>query len=271
MSSSIDSYHISVDNDDEKYIKQLDNYANFPNADDQRYSIDESESGSGSDVEYKKISYPEAMQRLEAYLDNSELDIVHDYIKSKKIIFERASHAEHIKALLLNIPSIIIAVALGFIPWFNVTVKIPISVLSGILLCLQQWLHYGNYRTKAQMYAEYSSNYATMLIHFDKIKYVSSDTMLKCMESKLECMDKPVPTPVLGNINIFATFKKMEHKRNILIRKYVRTENKLSKWRAQNSNTNEPSLVAKIKEIKGQLAQLNYSELKKKMEHETNM
>lgn len=265
MSSSIDSYHISVENDDEKYMKQIDNYQ----IDDQRYSIDDTESGS-SDVEYKKISYPEAMQRLETYLDNSELDIVHDYIKSKKIIFERASHAEYVKALLLNIPSIIVAVALGFIPWFDVSTQIPISVLSGILLCLQQWLYHGNYSTNAQMYAEYSSNYATMLIHLDKIKYLSSDTMLKCMESKLECIDKHVPRPVLGNINIFATFKKMEHKRNILIRKYVRTENKLSKWRAQNSNTNEPSLVAKIKEIKGQLAQLNYSELKKKMEHETN-
>lgn len=262
--SSINSYEIDIPINDDIYIRQLDEY---------RVSVDESESGSGSgsDGDYKKITYPEAMQRLEKYLDSNELEVLQDYVQYKKHIFEHAANVESFKYKALSIHSLIATIALAFLPWFTNT-HIAISVLSGAVIALQQWIQLSGCCVLAQVYTNNCQSYLTLLAHFDKSKYISNKTLLKNIEAKLECLDQPVPNnyikklPLLSSINIFALFKHVENNRNIQIRKFIHIENKMSRGKARSENVD--SYATKIIKIKENLSKLNYNKLKEKMANE---
>ncbi len=263
--SSIDSYEIAVPINDDIYIRQLDDY---------RMSVDsESCSGSGSDGEYKKITYPEAVQRLEKYLDSNELNVVRDYIQCKKLVFEHVAYQEQFKYQALNIHSIIATIVVAFLPWFQNT-RIAISVIGGFILIIQQWIYNSKCGILAQEYTSYSQAYSLLLVHLATNKHVSHPTALKSIEAKLECLNQPVPAnymnklPTLSSINIFAVFKHMEHNRNIQIRKYIHVENQLSKAKA-NGETGD-AYVSKITKIKENLSKLNYNKLKLQLNRETS-
>lgn len=270
--SSVDSFEIDIPINDNVYVKQIDNYRMSIDDEYFRMSI-ESESGSGSDEEHKKITFPEAMQRLEKYLDSNELDVLRYYIQSKKQVFEHAAQQESFKYRALNIHSFIATIALAFLPWFYDT-QIAISVISAFILAIQQWIHYSGCGIHAQLYLNNSRSYSTLLVHFDKSKFMSNATLLKNLECKLECIDHPIPAhynkrlPILSSIHIFDVFKQVENNRNMLIRKYIRAENKVS--RGKTSNENVDSYTDKIAKIKNNLSKLNYNTLKMKMVKESS-
>lgn len=262
--SSVSSIEIDIPFNDDIYIRQLDEY---------RVSVDESESGSGSgsDGEYKKITYPEAMQRLEKYLESNELEVLQIYIQCKRSIFEHAAAQESFKYNALNIHSLVATIALAFLPWFNNT-HIAISVLSGFIFALQQWIRMSGCCVSAQVYADHSRGYSILLGHIDNSKYISNKTLLKNIESKLECLDHVVPCnynklmPVLSSINIFAIFKHIEYSRNIQIRKFIYIENKINRGKSRSENVD--AYVGKVSKIKNNLSKLNYNKLIDKMQKE---
>lgn len=265
--SSVDSYEIDMPINDNVYMKQIDDFRMSVDDDYFRMSV-ESESGSGSDEEHKKITFPEAMQRLEKYLDSNELDVLRYYVQCKKQVFEHAAHQELFKYRALNVHSFISTVALAFLPWF-INTQIAISVLSAFILAIHQWIQYSGCGIHAQVYSNYSRSYSTLLVHFDKSKYMSNATLLKNLECKLDCIDHPIPAhynkrlPILSSIHIFDVFKQVETNRNMLIRKYIRAENKVSRGKANNENVD--SYTDKIAKIKTNLSKLNYNTLKIKL------
>ncbi len=260
--SSFDSYELAVPINDDIYIQQLDDF---------RMSV-ESDSGSGSDGEYKKITYPEAVQRLEKYLISNELDVLHDYICCKKRVFDHAASQELFKYNALNIHSFIATVAVVFLPWFQPlhNTGVAISVLSGFVLFLQHWMYYSKCGILAHSYANKSQAYSTLLVYLSNGKFASNATVLKNMETRLECLDQNVPAnyikklPILSSMNIFAAFKHVENNRNIQIRKYIHAENKLSKAKAKDQSQSK-DYENKIIKIKENLSKLNYDKLKNQL------
>lgn len=258
--SSFDSYEIAVPINDDVYMQQLNDY---------RMSVEDSDSCSGSDGDYKKITYPEAVHRLEKYLVSNELDVLHDYICCKKQVFDRAANDEQFKYNALNIHSFIATVAVAFLPWFQNT-RAAISVLSAFILFLQHWIHYSKCGTLASAYANKSQSYSRLLAYLSNGKYASNTTVLKNMETRLECLDQKLPAnyvkkfPLLSSINIFALFKHVESSRNSQIRKYIHAENKLSKAKA-NGTPVDVELQNKIAKIKENLSKLNYDKLKEQL------
>lgn len=254
--SSFDSYELAIPINDNIYIRQLDDF---------RMSV-ESDSGSGSDGEYKKITYPEAVQRLEKYLISNELDVLHDYICCKKQVFDHASSQELFKYNALNIHSFIATVVIVFLPWFQPNTGVAISVLSGFILFLQHWIYYSKCGILAHSYANKSQAYSTLLVYLSNGKFASNATVLKNMETRLECLDQNVPVnyvkklPILSSMNIFAAFKHVDNNRNIQIRKYIHAENKLSKAKAKDQQSQD--YENKIIKIKENLSKLNYDKLK---------
>jgi hypothetical protein len=287
--SSYDSYHISLENYDESYIKKLD----------------ELESGSAScsdscsdneNVEYKKITFKEAKrQLLKTKIEENELAIICLYLKCKRNVFNLADQTSKMHEKMLFIPSLLLSCSLVVLPYFSVNKFVSSSIGFALMSCICLFKYY-NFETESKYYKSISNKYGKLHSNVEtflaKLVYVSDRQHVyyektREIENHLyrfkEEENIKIPysirllVPVISNIEIFHSIHNVEIDQNHLITRYKNVKNEIEKINSKLKIEDKPAsslenrlmfLFDNKKKIKEKLQMTNYSKIKEELEKE---
>lgn len=286
--SSHDSYHISVE-DDEPYIRKLDEF--------------ESASGSDSDngsIEINKITFKDAERMLkkcfETENNTNELDVISLYLKCKQNLFKIATQQYKTYSNILFISSLLFSGSLVFLPFFS-TEKTAISTLGLLSISCISLSRYCNFDVNSDYYNNISHRYGKLHLNIEtflaKLVYFSSKTEKQTIfyektreiENKLYdfkeenvCIPESIRVlvPILSSINIFSSIHNVEIHQKRLINRYKNVKNEIEYLLCKkNGNTlvdkekiRMEFLVDNKKKIKDELKKMNYLNIKEFLEYE---
>jgi len=261
--SSCDSYQISVENDDEPYIKRLD-------------ELEEEHSGSDGSTE----NYAEKTQNMK-----NELELVSLYLKCKKGVYNMAycQHKSYSDALLLI--SLMFSGTLVVFPFFSAE-KMAISSL-GVLIMLSIFLkHYCNFDISSHRFHTISLQYGKILANVEsflpKLVYFSNKTekqiafyeKMREIESKLcDFNEETAPISTVTNqINVFSSIHTVEIKQIELQNRYKKVKREIDKIKAKNGNQARLQyLKENQKIIKDEIKNPDYSFIRTPLEQESKV
>jgi len=258
--SSCDSYQISVENDDEPYIKQLDD-------------LEEEHSGSTE-------NYAEKTQNMK-----NELELVSLYLKCKKGVYNMAycQHKTYSDALLFI--SLMFSGTLVVFPFFSAE-KLAISSLGVLTMVCIFSKHYYNFDISSNRFNTVSLQYGKILANVEsflpKLVYFSNKTekqiafyeKMREIESKLcDFNEETVPISTVTNeINVFSSIHSVEIKQIELQNRYKKVKREIDKIKAKNGNeTRLQFLKENQKIIKDEIKNPDYSFIRIPLEQESKV
>ena len=256
--SSCDSYQISVDNEDEPYIRRMN-------------ELEEEHSGSDSSVD----NYAEKTQNMK-----TELELVSLYLKCKKRVYNVAynQHKTYSDALLFI--SLLFSGTLVVFPFFSAE-KVAISSLGVLTMICIFFKHYYNFDISSNRFQTVSHQYGKILANVEtflsKLVYFSNRIerqtvfyeKMREIESKLCDFNEEIVPIFTNQINIFSSIHSVELKQTELQSRYKKVkreidQNKASPGRLQFLKENR-------KKIKDQIKNPDYSFIKNPLEQEWKM
>ena len=261
--SSCDSYQISVDNDDEPYIKRLDD-------------LEEEHSGSDGSAD----NHAEKTQNMK-----SELEVVSLYLKCKKGVYNMAyqQHKTYSDALLFI--SLMFSGTLVVFPFFSAE-KVAISSLGVLTMICIFSKHYYNFDISSNRFQTVSLQYGKILANVEgflpKLVYFSNRIerqtvfyeKMREIESKL-CDFNEEHTPistVTNRINVFSSIHSVEMKQTELQNRYKMVKREIDQIKANNgSKPRLQFLKENRKKIKDEMKNPDYSFIRTPLEQECKM
>jgi hypothetical protein len=264
--SSCDSYHISIDDDDDPYTKRMDEL-------EEQYSGSDSGSNDGSDV-VKNMK--------------KELEIVSLYLKCKTGIYNLASNQYKTYSDALLIFSLLVSGSLVVFPLFSAE-KISISSLGLITMFCIFLKNYYKYDISRHDYNMVSlrfnklqastENFLSKLVYFsNKIEKQSAfyekmrEIEAKLQDFKEESIQIPGTIislmPVTNNMNIFSSIHDIELNQKALLSRYKNINSELKNKNKTGEKDRIRFLKENRKKIKGELNNPDYSGITDPLEKE---
>ena len=261
--SSCDSYQISVDNDDELYIKRLD-------------ELEEEHSGSDSSTD----NYAEKTKNMK-----NELEIVSLYLKCKKGVYNTGyqQHKTYSNALLLV--SLMFSGSLVVFPFFSAE-KVAISSLWVLTMFCIFFKHHYNFDISSNRFQTVSLQYGKILANVEtflsKLVYFSNRIerqtvfyeKMREIESKLcDFNEETAPISTVTNrMNVFSSIHSVELKQTELQTRYKMVKREIDQIKAKNGN---PARLQFLKEnrkqIKHEIKNPDYSFIRTPLEQECKL
>ena len=251
--SSCDSYQISVENEDEPYIKRLN-------------ELEEEHSGSDSSTD----NYVEKTKNMK-----TELELVSLYLKCKKGYYNTAynQHKTYSDALLLV--SLMFSGTLVIFPFFSAE-KVAISSLGVLTMLCIFFKHHCNFDISSNRFQTVSLQYGKILANVEtflsKLVYFSNRIerqtvfyeKMREIESKLcDFNEETVSNPM----NIFSSIHSVELKQTELQSRYKKVKREIYQNKAKN-----PARLQFLKEnqkkIKDEIKNPDYSFIRNPLEQE---
>jgi hypothetical protein len=260
--SSCDSYQISVEDEDEPYIKRLD-------------ELEEEHSGSDGSAE----NHAEKTQNIK-----NELALVSLYLKCKKGVYNTAylHHKRYSDALLFI--SLLFSGSLVVFPFFFAE-KVAISSLGVLTMICIFFKHYYNFDISSNRFNTVSLQYGKILANVEtflsKLVYFSNRIekqsafyeKMREIEFKLcDFNEETVPISTVTNrINVFSSIHSVEIKQIDLQNRYKMVKREIEQIKAKNGNqTRLQFLKENRKKIKDEIKNPDYSFIKDPLEKEYN-
>jgi len=261
--SSCDSYQISVENEDEPYIKQLD-------------ELEEEHSGSDSSTD----NYAEKTKNMK-----TELELVSLYLKCKKGGYNAAynQHKTYSDALLFI--SLMFSGSLVVFPYFSAE-KVAISSLGVLTMFCIFFKHHYNFDVSSNRFQTVSLQYGKILANVEtflsKLVYFSNKVekqtafyeKMREIESKLcDFNEETAPISTVTNeINVFSSIHSVEIKQIELQNRYKKVKREIDKIKAKNGNeTRLQFLKENQKIIKDEIKNPDYSFIRIPLEQESKV
>ena len=254
--SSCDSYQISVDNDDEPYIKRLD-------------ELEEEHSGSDGSAE----NHGEKTQNMK-----TELELVSLYLKCKKGVYNMAyqQHKTYSNALLFV--SLMFSGTLVVFPFFSAE-KVAISSLGVLTMVCIFFKHYYNFGISSNQFHTVSLQYGKILANVEtflsKLVYycnkIERQTVFYEKMREIECKLCDFNEETVSNsMNIFSSIHSVELKQTELQNRYKMVKREIDQNKAKN-----PARLQFLKEnrkkIKDEMKNPDYSFIRTPLEQECKM
>ena len=265
--SSCDSYQISVDDEDEPYIKRLD-------------ELEEEHSGSDGSTE----NHAEKTQNMK-----TELELVSLYLKCKRGVYNTAyqQHKTYSDALLFV--SLIFSGTLVVFPFF-IAEKVAISSLGVLTMICIFFKHYYNFDISSNRFQTISLHYGKILANVEtflsKLVYFSNRIerqtvfyeKMREIESKLCDFNEeimPIST-VTNQINVFSSIHDVEIKQNELQNRYKMVKREIIKIKSKKNSgekdkTRLAFLSANKKIINDEIKNPDYSFIRTPLEQESKI
>lgn len=261
--SSCDSYQISVEDEDDPYIKRLD-------------ELEEEHSGSdsGSSTD-NNVFYAEKTQTMK-----NEIEIVSLYLKCKKGFYNGLyqQHKRYSDVLLLV--SLAFSGSLVVFPFFSAE-KVAISSLGLITMICIFLKHYWNFDVSNNQFNSISLRYGKIQLDAEtflsKLVYFSNKVdkqtafyeKMREIETKLYYFTEENQ----DTNNVFASIHGMEMQQTALLNRYKSVLREIEQINAKNSNiTKDINRLRFLKEnkkkIKEQLNNPDYSIIREPLEQE---
>ncbi len=264
--SSCDSYHISIDDEDDPYTKRMDEL-------EEQYSGSDSGSNDGSDV-VKNMK--------------KELEIVSLYLKCKTGIYNVASNQYKTYSDALLIFSLLVSGSLVVFPLFSAE-KMAISSLGLITMFCIFLKNYYKYDISSHDYNMVSlrfnklqastENFLSKLVYFsNKIEKQSAfyekmrEIEAKLQDFKEESIQIPGTIislmPVTNNMNIFSSIHDIELNQKALLSRYKNINSELKNKNKTGEKDRIRFLKENRKKIKDELNNPDYSGITDPLEKE---
>ncbi len=264
--SSCDSYHISIDDEDDPYTKRMDEL-------EEQYSGSDSGSNDGSDV-VKNMK--------------KELEIVSLYLKCKTGIYNLASNQYKTYSDALLIFSLLVSGSLVVFPLFSAE-KMAISSLGLITMFCIFLKNYYKYDISSHDYNMVSlrfnklqastENFLSKLVYFsNKIEKQSAfyekmrEIEAKLQDFKEESIQIPGTIislmPVTNNMNIFSSIHDIELNQKTLLSRYKNINSELKNKNKTGEKDRIRFLKENRKKIKDELNNPDYSGITDPLEKE---
>ncbi len=276
--SSCDSYHISIDDEDDPYIKRLDEL-------EEEHSG--SDSGSSSDNNLFFMNDAEKTKNMK-----NELEIVSLYLKCKKGFYntEYRQHKTYSDALLLV--SLAFSGSLVVFPFFSAE-KVAISSLGLLTMICIFFKHYWNFDVSSNQLNTISLRYGKIQLDVEtflsKLVYFSNKVekqtafyeKMREIETKLHYFaDEVAPSN-----NVFASIHGVEMQQTALLNRYKMVNREIDQIKGQTARDRTTSdrttkdlltrdknrlqyLKENKKKIKEQLNNPDYSIIREPLEQE---
>jgi len=253
--SSCDSYQISVENEDEPYIKRLD-------------ELEEEHSGSDSSTD----NYAEKTKNMK-----TELELVSLYLKCKKGGYDTAynQHKTYSDALLFI--SLMFSGTLVVFPFFSAE-KVAISSLGVLTMFCIFFKHHYNFDVSSNRFQTVSLQYGKILANVEtflsKLVYFSNKVekqtafyeKMREIESKLcDFNEETVSNPM----NIFSSIHSVELKQTELQNRYKMVKREIDQNKANSARLQ--FLKENRKKIKDEIKNPDYSFIRIPLEKELKM
>lgn len=277
---SYDSYNISVEDEDDPYIRKLDEL-------EEEHSG--SDSGSSTDNNNIFLNDAEKTQSMK-----NELEIVSLYLKCKKGVFKRACRQYKTYSDMLFIVSLLFSGSLVILPFFSVE-KVAFSSLSLFTMFCIFFKNYYNFDISSNYFDNVSLRYGKIqlnaetfllkLVYFqNKIeKQTAFYEKMREIENKLQDFKEEnvsIPTsiqtmvPTISNINIFTSIHSVEMNQRTLKTRYKNVKTEIEKLKTKNSSEEKDKnrmrfLCTNKKKIKDELNNPDYSIIKEPLERES--
>lgn len=262
--SSCDSYQISVENEDEPYIKKLD-------------ELEEEHSGSDSSID----NYAEKTQNMK-----NELELVSLYLKCKKGVYNVAYQQHKTYSDILLLVSLMFSGTLVVFPFFSAE-KVAISSLGVLTMICIFFKHYYNFDISSNRFKTVSLRYGKILANVEtflsKLVYFSNRIerqtifyeKMREIESKLcDFNEENVHISTITNqINVFSSIHSVELKQTELQNRYKMVRREIDQIKA-NNNGSKPRLQflkENRKKIKNEIKNPDYSFIRTPLEQECKM
>ena len=278
--SSYDSYNISVEDEDDSYIRKLDEL-------EEEHSG--SDSGSSTDNNNIFLNDAEKTQSMK-----NELEIVSLYLKCKKGVFKTACRQYKTYSDMLFIVSLLFSGSLVILPLFSVE-KVAFSSLSLFTMFCIFFKNYYNFDISSNYFDNVSLRYGKIqvntetfllkLVYFqNKIeKQTAFYEKMREIENKLQDFKEEnvsIPAsiqtmaPTISNINIFTSIHNVEMNQRTLKTRYKNVKTEIEKLKTKNSSEEKDKnrmrfLCTNKKKIKDELNNPDYSIIKEPLERES--